>query len=117
MSGAVVAAGGGAGPDGPGGRPDPQLAWQAWQTAFGCVGFPAGEQAARLEPALLKAVRESGLFTSWTEPDPGYERAVSDFVAAGPAAATGPVRALLEGSRARSPRRCGPMCSARRWCS
>ncbi|WLQ39849.1 malto-oligosyltrehalose synthase [Streptomyces laculatispora] len=81
----------------PAAAPDPQLAWQAWQTAFGCVGFPAGEQAARLEPALLKAVRESGLFTSWTEPDPGYERAVSDFVAAGPAAATGPVRALLEG--------------------
>lgn len=80
----------------PAAAPDPQLAWQAWQTAFGCVGFPAGEQAARLEPALLKAVRESGLFTSWTEPDPGYERAVSDFVAAGPAAATGPVRALLE---------------------
>ncbi|MBO0913593.1 malto-oligosyltrehalose synthase [Streptomyces laculatispora] len=80
----------------PAAAPDPQLAWQAWQTAFGCVGFPAGEQAARLEPALLKAVRESGLFTSWTEPDPGYERAMSDFVAAGPAAATGPVRALLE---------------------
>ncbi|MFB7556430.1 malto-oligosyltrehalose synthase [Streptomyces brevispora] len=80
----------------PAAAPDPQLAWQAWQTAFGCVGFPAGEQAARLEPALLKAVRESGLFTSWTEPDPGYERALSDFVAAGPAADTGPVRALLE---------------------
>ncbi|MFJ3530968.1 malto-oligosyltrehalose synthase [Streptomyces sp. NPDC090132] len=75
--------------------PDPQLAWQAWQTAFGCVGFPAGEQAARLAPALLKAARESGLFTSWTEPDPGYERAMSDFVAAGPAAATGPARELL----------------------
>ncbi|MFD7863798.1 malto-oligosyltrehalose synthase [Streptomyces sp. NPDC059783] len=76
--------------------PDPQLAWQAWQTALGCVGMPAGERAARLEPALLKAVRESGLFTSWTEPDPVYERAVTDFVAAGPAAVTGPARALLE---------------------
>ncbi|MFJ2093659.1 malto-oligosyltrehalose synthase [Streptomyces sp. NPDC087901] len=76
--------------------PDPQLAWQAWQTAIGCVGFPPGEQAARLEPALLKAVRESGLFTSWTEPDPLYERVATDFVAAGPAADTGPVRALLE---------------------
>lgn len=76
--------------------PDPQLAWEAWQTALGCVGFPPGEQAARLEPALLKAVRESGLFTSWTEPDPLYERVASDFVAAGPAAATGPARALLE---------------------
>ncbi|WP_328903093.1 malto-oligosyltrehalose synthase [Streptomyces sp. NBC_00441] len=76
--------------------PDPQLAWQAWQTAVGCAGIPAGERAARLEPALLKAVRESGLFTSWTEPDPVYERMASDFVAAGPAADTGPVRSLVE---------------------
>lgn len=76
--------------------PDPQLAWQAWQTAIGCVGFPSGEQSGRLEPALLKAVRESGLFTSWTEPDPVYERVATDFVAAGPAAGTGAVRALLE---------------------
>ncbi|MFD5067136.1 malto-oligosyltrehalose synthase [Streptomyces sp. NPDC058369] len=76
--------------------PDPQLAWQAWQTAVGCAGIPAEERAARLEPALLKAVRESGLFTSWTEPDPVYERMASDFVAAGPAADTGPVRSLVE---------------------
>ena len=76
--------------------PDPQLAWQAWQTAVGCAGIPADERAARLEPALLKAVRESGLFTSWTEPDPVYERMASDFVAAGPAADTGPVRSLVE---------------------
>ncbi|MEV7237240.1 malto-oligosyltrehalose synthase [Streptomyces sp. NPDC051020] len=76
--------------------PDPQLAWQAWQTAFGCAGLPADEMAGRLEPALLKAVREAGLFTSWTEPDPVYERAVSDFVAAGPAAGTGPAREALQ---------------------
>ncbi|MEV0491712.1 malto-oligosyltrehalose synthase [Streptomyces atratus] len=76
--------------------PDPQLAWQAWQTAFGCAGLPAGEMAGRLEPALLKAVREAGLFTSWTEPDPVYERAVSDFVAAGPGAGTGPAREALQ---------------------
>ncbi|MFD0024060.1 malto-oligosyltrehalose synthase [Streptomyces sp. NPDC058382] len=76
--------------------PAPELAWQAWQTAFGCVGLPAGEQAARLGPALLKAERESGLFTTWTEPDPLYERVMTDFVAAGPAATAGPVRALLE---------------------
>lgn len=76
--------------------PDPQLAWQAWQTALGCVGMPPGELAERLEPALLKAVRESGLFTSWTEPDPVYERVAAGFVAAGPAAGAGPVRALLE---------------------
>lgn len=28
--------------------PDPQLAWQAWQTAVGCAGIPADERAARL---------------------------------------------------------------------
>ncbi|MFJ4961647.1 malto-oligosyltrehalose synthase [Streptomyces sp. NPDC088729] len=77
--------------------PDPQLAWHAWQTSYGCAGMPAGELAARLEPALLKAVREAGLFTGWTEPDPVYERAVTDFVAAGPGSAEGPVRELVAG--------------------
>jgi (1->4)-alpha-D-glucan 1-alpha-D-glucosylmutase len=76
--------------------PDPQLAWQAWQTAVGCAKVPGGEMAGRLEPALLKAVREAGLFTGWTERDPAYERAVTDFVAAGPAASGGPVRETLE---------------------
>lgn len=75
--------------------PDPQLAWQAWQSAYGCVGLPAEEIATRLEPALLKAVREAGLFTSWTEPDPAYEQAVADFVAAGPGSDTGGAHALL----------------------
>ncbi|MEU3074533.1 malto-oligosyltrehalose synthase [Streptomyces laurentii] len=60
--------------------PDPHLAWTAWQTAFG-FGSPDPE---RLVPALLKSVREAGLHTNWTEPDAGYERAVADFVAAGP---------------------------------
>ncbi|WP_097937526.1 malto-oligosyltrehalose synthase, partial [Streptomyces sp. rh207] len=72
--------------------PDPQLAWAAWQSAYGCAELPADELSARLEPALLKAVREAGLFTSWTEPDPVYERAVTDFVAAGPSSATGAAR-------------------------
>ncbi|MFB6815868.1 malto-oligosyltrehalose synthase [Streptomyces sp. NPDC056347] len=76
--------------------PDAQFGWLSWQTAVGCTGVPDGEQAGRLEPALLKAVREAGLFTSWTESDPVYERAVTDFVAAGPAAAGGPVREALE---------------------
>ncbi|MFJ2911426.1 malto-oligosyltrehalose synthase [Streptomyces sp. NPDC087228] len=76
--------------------PDAQLAWHAWQTAYGCAELPPREMAARLEPALLKAVREAGLSTSWTEPDPSYERAVTDFVAAGPAASSGPVREALE---------------------
>ncbi|MEU8525876.1 MULTISPECIES: malto-oligosyltrehalose synthase [Streptomyces] len=60
--------------------PDPHLAWTAWQTAFG-FGVPDPE---RLGPALLKSVREAGLHTSWTEPDPAYEKAVTEFVAAGP---------------------------------
>ncbi|GAA2247223.1 malto-oligosyltrehalose synthase [Streptomyces ruber] len=66
--------------DGPG-VPDAQLAWAAWQTAFG-LG-PA--DAERLQGALLKHVREAGLYTSWTEQDPGYESAVAEFVARGPA--------------------------------
>ncbi|MFD5424784.1 malto-oligosyltrehalose synthase [Streptomyces sp. NPDC127084] len=61
--------------------PDRQLAWTGWQTAFG-LGIPRED---RIGPALLKSVREAGLHTSWTEPDPGYERAVEEFVAAGPA--------------------------------
>ncbi|WP_336321773.1 malto-oligosyltrehalose synthase [Streptomyces lavendofoliae] len=61
--------------------PDGQVAWTAWQTALG-FGYPYGD---RLAPAVLKAVREAGLRTSWTEPDPAYEQAVLDFVDAGPA--------------------------------
>ena len=60
--------------------PDAHLAWTAWQTAFG-FGAPDPE---RLGPALLKSVREAGLHTSWTEPDAAYEKAVTEFVAAGP---------------------------------
>ncbi|ALC26703.1 malto-oligosyltrehalose synthase [Streptomyces sp. CFMR 7] len=75
--------------------PDPQLAWQAWQSAYGCAPLPAEELGTRLEPALLKAVREAGLFTSWTEPDAAYERAVTDFVAAGPGNASGTARRLV----------------------
>ncbi|MFF0446621.1 malto-oligosyltrehalose synthase [Streptomyces sp. NPDC004609] len=65
-----------------GGRaPDPQLAWVAWQTALG-FGFPYEE---RLQSALLKGAREAGLHTGWTEPDESYEKALTDFVSAGPA--------------------------------
>ncbi|MFJ6609343.1 malto-oligosyltrehalose synthase [Streptomyces sp. NPDC091289] len=77
------------------GAPDPQLAWAAWQSAYGCAEMPADELLGRLEPALLKAVREAGLFTSWTESDPAYERAVSDFVAAGPGNGPGVARTLV----------------------
>ncbi|MFB7514656.1 malto-oligosyltrehalose synthase [Streptomyces sp. NPDC056144] len=69
--------------------PDPHLSWTAWQTAFG-LGVPDGE---RLGPAVLKAVREAGLRTSWTEQDAEYERAVAAFTAAGPAKV--PLRDLL----------------------
>ncbi|MFI9719944.1 malto-oligosyltrehalose synthase [Streptomyces sp. NPDC052396] len=60
--------------------PDPQLAWLAWQSAFG-LGRP---DALRLVPAITKSVREAALRTSWTEPDAAYERAVESFVVAGP---------------------------------
>ncbi|MFE1960851.1 malto-oligosyltrehalose synthase [Streptomyces sp. NPDC059479] len=83
--------------------PDPQLAWQAWQTAVGFTPATEGTartaslpessrmvpSGARMVPALLKSVREAGLHTSWTEPDPLYEQAVAAFVEAGPA---GPAR-------------------------
>ncbi|WP_173456715.1 malto-oligosyltrehalose synthase [Streptomyces sp. NRRL S-31] len=62
------------------GVPDGQLAWAAWQTAFG-LG-PAAEE--RVREALLKHVREAGMYTSWTEREPPYEEAVGAFVAAGP---------------------------------
>jgi (1->4)-alpha-D-glucan 1-alpha-D-glucosylmutase len=68
-----------------GGVPDPQLAWAAWQTVFG-LG-PADE--GRVREALLKHVREAGLFTSWTEQEPAYEEAVAAFVATGPCGAPG----------------------------
>ncbi|WP_210584379.1 malto-oligosyltrehalose synthase [Streptomyces sp. GESEQ-35] len=67
------------------GVPDAQLAWAAWQTVFG-LG-PA--DADRVQGALLKHVREAGLYTSWTEQEPPYEDAVAAFVAAGPCGAPG----------------------------
>ncbi|MHC3469703.1 malto-oligosyltrehalose synthase [Streptomyces sp. 7R007] len=78
------------------GVPDAQLAWAAWQTVFG-LG-PA--DAERVQGALLKHVREAGLYTSWTEQEPAYEQAVAAFVAAGPCGAPGAhvaaLRAALE---------------------
>ncbi|MEU5523523.1 malto-oligosyltrehalose synthase [Streptomyces sp. NPDC047860] len=67
------------------GVPDAQLAWAAWQTVFG-LG-PAEEE--RVQAALLKHVREAGLYTSWTEQEPAYEDAVARFVAAGPCGVPG----------------------------
>ncbi|MFF0199934.1 malto-oligosyltrehalose synthase [Streptomyces sp. NPDC005017] len=65
--------------------PDGQLAWAAWQTVFG-LGPAAPE---RVREALLKHVREAGMFTSWTEREPPYEETVAAFVAAGPCGAPG----------------------------
>ncbi|MGW7281629.1 malto-oligosyltrehalose synthase [Streptomyces sp. NPDC054844] len=67
------------------GVPDAQLAWAAWQTVFG-LGPAEGE---RVREALLKHVREAGMYTSWTEQEPPYEEAVARFVAAGPCGAPG----------------------------
>ncbi|MET9364820.1 malto-oligosyltrehalose synthase [Streptomyces sp. NPDC006632] len=61
--------------------PDAHLAWVAWQTS---VGLGGAAETERIGTALVKAVREAGLRTGWTEQDSGYEQAVSDFVAAGP---------------------------------
>jgi (1->4)-alpha-D-glucan 1-alpha-D-glucosylmutase len=68
--------------------PDPHAAWVAWQTA---AAFP-GAGAERLVPALLKAAREAGLHTSWTERDGVYEQALEAFVRSGPG---GPARHAL----------------------
>ncbi|MFH8220481.1 malto-oligosyltrehalose synthase [Streptomyces sp. NPDC018057] len=65
--------------------PDAQLAWAAWQTVFG-LG-PSDPE--RVRGALLKHVREAGLYTSWTEREEAYEKAVERFVAEGPCGAPG----------------------------
>ncbi|KKD05448.1 malto-oligosyltrehalose synthase [Streptomyces sp. WM6386] len=76
------------------GVPDAQLAWAAWQTVFG-LG-PADPE--RVQQALLKHVREAGLYTSWTEQEPPYEEAVAAFVAAGPSGAPGEHVAAFRGA-------------------
>jgi (1->4)-alpha-D-glucan 1-alpha-D-glucosylmutase len=67
------------------GVPDGQLAWAAWQTVFGLGPADTG----RVREALLKHVREAGMYTSWTEQEPPYEEAVARFVAAGPCGVPG----------------------------
>ncbi|MFD3544857.1 malto-oligosyltrehalose synthase [Streptomyces sp. NPDC058655] len=79
--------------------PDPQLAWVARQTALGLGDAP--EAPARLEEALLKAVREAGLHTSWTEREEAYEATVPDYARTGgelPPELAGAVRANLLGT-------------------
>jgi (1->4)-alpha-D-glucan 1-alpha-D-glucosylmutase len=48
--------------------------------------------------ALLKHVREAGLYTSWTEQEPAYEETVEAFVASGPC---GPQGERVTGLRSR----------------
>jgi (1->4)-alpha-D-glucan 1-alpha-D-glucosylmutase len=60
--------------------PDRHTAYTVFQTAVG-LGFPA---PGRLAPAALKAVREAGLRTTWTEPDEAYDKSVADFAGGGP---------------------------------
>lgn len=74
--------------------PDGQLAWAAWQTVFG-LG-PADGQ--RVRQALLKHVREAGLYTSWTEQETSYEEAVERFVAEGPCGPPGGQVAAFRGT-------------------
>ncbi|WP_445282696.1 malto-oligosyltrehalose synthase [Streptomyces sp. DSM 118148] len=76
------------------GAPDGQLAWAAWQTVFG-LG-PAEEE--RVRQALLKHVREAGMYTSWTEQEPSYEEAVAAFLTAGPCGPPGERVAALRKS-------------------
>ncbi|MDN0197282.1 malto-oligosyltrehalose synthase [Streptomyces sp. S.PNR 29] len=78
------------------GVPDAQLAWAAWQTVFGLGSAPRE----RVQQALLKHVREAGMYTSWTEQEPPYEEAVARFVAAGPCGAPGEQVAAFRGTLA-----------------
>lgn len=57
---------------------DPRLAWAARQSALGLGGVP--ERESRLAAALLKAAREAGVHTSWTDPDEAYEARIADLV-------------------------------------
>jgi (1->4)-alpha-D-glucan 1-alpha-D-glucosylmutase len=58
------------------GPADPADALLLWQTMVGAWPLELGRCLAYME----KAVREAGLRTTWTEPDPGYERAVRELV-------------------------------------
>ncbi|WP_043266757.1 malto-oligosyltrehalose synthase [Streptomyces sp. CT34] len=75
---------------------DPMATWTAWQTAFGLGSPPTGDGSERVTPAVLKAVREAGLRTSWTEPDVAYEEAVAEFVRGGPCGSAAAALAALD---------------------
>ncbi len=52
--------------------PDPRFGSLLWQAAYGA--WPISRE--RLHAYAEKAVREAGDHTSWTDPDPAYERSV-----------------------------------------
>jgi (1->4)-alpha-D-glucan 1-alpha-D-glucosylmutase len=56
---------------------DPADALLLWQTMAGA--WPLGQP--RCLAYMEKAIREAGLHTTWTDPDPAYERSVADLVA------------------------------------
>ncbi|WP_405842307.1 malto-oligosyltrehalose synthase [Streptomyces platensis] len=82
------------------GPADPMVSWLAWQTAFGLGAAGDGEAAERVAPAVLKAAREAGLRTSWTERSAGYEDAVEEFVRNGPCGPAAAPLAALDGELA-----------------
>src|SRR5262249_2344480 len=74
-----------------GGRraPDPLTEYLFYQTVVGVWPLEAVPAPATLEALaervslyMEKAIREAKLRTSWTNPDPRYEKAIADFVGA-----------------------------------
>ncbi|MER7763564.1 malto-oligosyltrehalose synthase [Streptomyces sp. NPDC097619] len=61
--------------------PDPWLVWTAAQTVLGLGPDTAAAAPERVTAALLKAAREAGLRTTWTEPDENYETALRAYAA------------------------------------
>ena len=76
--------------------PDMNTEWLLYQTLVGLWPAPrTGRRAddlpsvewlesaaGRLRAYMMKAVKEAKQLTSWTDPDPGYEAAVGDFISA-----------------------------------
>lgn len=64
-----------------GGDVDGATEYLIWQTLLATWDVPGGEPASaeRLHGYLLKAVREAKIRTTWTDQDPGYEKAVLDL--------------------------------------
>jgi (1->4)-alpha-D-glucan 1-alpha-D-glucosylmutase len=68
-----------------GAAPDPATEYLAYQTLVGVWpldGRVTDELASRLVAYLVKAAREAGVQTTWTDPDEGFEDALDRFVRA-----------------------------------